>query len=209
MERSHIDTTWKQNTMQVFYWTRAFLVKLDGFRAEAIKERGRVHFRSRNDKDFNARYPAIVQALAAMPNETVIDGEIVALESGRPSFNALQNHTSTASLLYYVFDVMVLAGKDVMNEPLAVRRELLRDHVLTKLGEPIRESPELEASLPELIRSVKASALEGLIAKRRDSRYEPGQRSGAWQKMRVNQEQAFVIAGYTPLLSSATMTAPN
>ena len=174
-------------------------LKLDGFRAEAIKDGGRVRFRSRNDKDFDARYPAIVQALAAMPNETVIDGEIVALDpSGRPSFNALQNHASIASLIHYVFDVMVLAGKDVMNEPLTARRELLRNRVLAKLGEPIRESPELEASLPELIRSVKASALEGLIAKRRDSRYQPGQRSGAWQKMRVNQEQAFVIAGYTP-----------
>ena len=108
-------------------------LKLDGFRAEAIKDGGRIRFRSRNDKDFNARYPAIVQALAAMPNETVIDGEILAL--------------TTASLIYYVFDVMVLAGKDVMNEPLTVRRELLRDRVLTKLGEPIRESPGLEASL--------------------------------------------------------------
>lgn len=65
------------------------------------------------------------------------------------------------------------------------------------MDEPIRESPELDASLPALISSVKANALEGLIAKRRDSRYEPGQRSGAWQKMRINREQAFVIGGYT------------
>ena len=85
-----------------------------------------------------------------------------------------------------------------MNEPLTVRRELLQDRVLAKLGEPIRESPALDASLPELIRSVKAHGLEGLVAKRSDSRYEPGQRSGAWQKMRVNQGQPFVIAGYTP-----------
>jgi len=173
-------------------------VKLDGFRAEAIKSGGRVHLRSRNDKDFNAKYPAIVQALAAMPDETVIDGEIVALDSaGRPCFNALQNGADGATLVYYVFDVMILAGRDVMNEPLTTRRTLLGDKVLAKLDEPIRESPMLEVSLADLIRSVKANGLEGLVAKRRDSRYEPGQRSGAWQKMRVNRGQPFVIAGYT------------
>lgn len=74
---------------------------------------------------------------------------------------------------------------------------MLRDHVLANLDEPIRESPELAASIPDLIASVKASGLEGLVGKRRDSRYEPGQRSGAWQKMRVNRGQPFVIAGYT------------
>jgi DNA ligase D-like protein (predicted ligase) len=173
-------------------------LKLDGFRAQAIKTGGRVRLRSRNDKDFNLKYPNIAQALAAMPEETVIDGEIVALdESGRPSFGALQNGSATAPLIYYVFDVMILAGKDVMNEPLTVRRELLAERVLAKLGEPIRESPELEASLSDLIASVKAHGLEGLVSKRRDSRYEPGQRSGAWQKMRVNREQPLVIAGYT------------
>ena len=157
-------------------WT--YELKLDGFRALAIKS-GRVHLRSRNDKDFNAKYPAIVQALAAMPDETVIDGEVVALESGRPSFSALQNGSATAPLIYYVFDVMILAGKDVMNEPLSVRRELLAERVLAKLDEPIRESPVLEASLADLISSVKAHGLEGLVAKRRDSRYEPGERSGS------------------------------
>jgi DNA ligase D-like protein (predicted ligase) len=174
-------------------------LKLDGFRAEAIKSAGCVHLRSRNDKAFNTKYPAIVQALAAMPDETVIDGEIVALdESGRPSFNALQNHgASAAAIVYYAFDVMILAGRDVMNEPLNVRRQLLQA-VLTKVSEPVRESVVLEANLAELVASVKAHGLEGLVAKRRDSRYEPGQRSGAWQKMRLNQGQEFVIAGYTP-----------
>jgi bifunctional non-homologous end joining protein LigD len=113
-------------------------VKFDGFRAVAFKTGSKVHLRSRNDKDFGAKYPAIVKALAAMPNETVIDGEIVALdESGRPSFNALQNYGSSGTpLLYYVFDVMMLAGKDVMAEPLARRRALLKK-VLGKLDEPI------------------------------------------------------------------------
>jgi ATP-dependent DNA ligase len=179
-------------------------IKLDGYRAIAFNSGGRVHLRSRNDKDFSSRYPAIVKALSAMPDGTVIDGEIVALdESGRPNFNVLQNSSSSQTpILYYVFDVMVLAGQDVMPEPLKCRRELLRSQVLSQLREPIRESPVLEASLADLIRSVKARGLEGIVAKRIDSRYEPGQRSGAWQKMRVNQGQEFVIGGYTPSASN-------
>ena len=89
-----------------------------------------------------------------------------------------------------------------MSELLTGRRELLQGCVLTKLDEPIRESPELDASLPDLVSSVKAQRLEGLVAKRRDSRYESGQRSGAWQKMRVSMGQAFVIARYTPAAKS-------
>ena len=135
-----------------------------------------------------------------MPDETVIDGEVVALDGdGRPSFNSLQNYGSSAGpLLYYVFDVMILCGRNVMDETLETRRSLLEEHVLPKLDEPIRYSPELQASLPDLIHSVKAQGLEGLVGKRRSSKYEPGLRSGSWQKMRTNQGQEFVIAGYTP-----------
>jgi bifunctional non-homologous end joining protein LigD len=92
----------------------------------------------------------------------------------------------------------VLKGKDVMGEPLTKRRELIEEQVLPELAEPIRYSPVLEGSLKDLVRSVKAQGLEGLVAKRRDSRYEPGLRSGAWQKMRVNAGQELVIGGYTP-----------
>jgi bifunctional non-homologous end joining protein LigD len=84
-----------------------------------------------------------------------------------------------------------------MAEPLVRRRELLEREVLPALSEPVRYSPELRASLADLIQSVKAQRLEGLVAKNRNSRYEPGQRSGAWQKMRINQGQEFVIGGYT------------
>ena len=138
-------------------------LKLDGFRAEAIKTIGAVHLRSRNDKDFNVRFPRIVGALSAIPDETVIDGDIVALDqSGRPSFNALQNYGSTkVPVLYDVFDLMILAGKDVMAEPMAERRDILRRRVLAKLAEPIRESPELNASLPDLISSVRAQVSRG------------------------------------------------
>src|SRR5258708_11754457 len=85
-----------------------------------------------------------------------------------------------------------------MGEPLVTRRKLLEKHVFPTMLEPIRYSPVLEASLKDLIQSVKSQGLEGLVAKRRDSRYEPGERSGAWQKMRINQGQELVIAGYTP-----------
>ena len=164
-----------------------------------VKTGGRVLLRSRNNKDFNRKYPALVQALAPMPDETVIDGDVVALDdAGRPSFNALQNYVpGAAPLVFFVFDVMILYGKDILAETLATRRALLLSHVLSKLVEPIRESPELDAALPDLIATVKAHRLEGLVAKRRDSRYEPGQRSGAWLKMRVNRCQEFVIGGYT------------
>jgi DNA ligase D-like protein (predicted ligase) len=177
----------------------AYELKLDGYRAVAFKSGGKVQIRSRNNKDFNHHYPAIVKALAPLPDETVIDGEVVALdESGRPSFNLLQNFgSSPARLFYYLFDVLVHAGRDVMEEPMAQRRKLLRQRVLPKLADPIRKSPVLDASLADVIASVRAQGLEGIVAKRLDSRYEPGQRSGTWQKMRVNRGQEFVIGGYT------------
>lgn len=177
----------------------SYEIKWDGFRAVAVKTGDRIHLRSRNDKDFNRKYPAIVSALAGIPDETVIDGEIIALDrSGRPSFNALQNlGSSTAPLFYCVFDVMVLAGVDLMEKPLSARRQSLH-RIIADFSDPIRESAALEATLPRLVESVKAHGLEGLVAKRLDSRYESGQRSGAWQKMRVNQGQEFVIGGFTP-----------
>jgi DNA ligase D-like protein (predicted ligase) len=175
-----------------------YQLKFDGYRAVAFKTGGILHVRSRNDNDFTNRYPAIVQGLAKLPNETVIDGELVALdEDGRPSFNALQNSDPRTPVQYYVFDVMVLNGRDVTGETLEARRQLLQQKVVPTLMEPVRYTGELTASLRDLIHSVKAQGLEGLVAKRRTSRYEPGQRSGAWQKMRVNRGQEFVIGGYT------------
>jgi bifunctional non-homologous end joining protein LigD len=98
----------------------AYEVKLDGYRALAIKANGRVQLRSRNNKDFSTKYQGITKALAALPDETVIDGEIVALdETGRPSFSALQNYGSArVRIVYYVFDVLILSGRNIMPEHL-------------------------------------------------------------------------------------------
>jgi bifunctional non-homologous end joining protein LigD len=174
-------------------------LKSDGYRAIAFKSGGKIHLRSRNDKDFALRYPSIVKALARLPDETVIDGEVVALdEEGRPSFQVLQNYgNAPGPVVFFIFDLLVLAGVNVMSEPLTARRALLQKKILPKLKEPIRYSLEFDTPLPDLIAAVKSQGLEGLVAKRRNSRYEPGLRSGAWQKMRVNAGQEFVIGGYT------------
>jgi ATP-dependent DNA ligase len=177
----------------------AYELKLDGYRSIGFKTSGHVHLRSRNNKDFNRKYPSIAAALGALPDETVIDGEIVALDdSGRPSFNLLQNYESAnVPILYYVFDVLVLSGRDVMTEPLEKRRDLLGRHVLPKVKDPIRESTQLNAGLADVVEAVRAQGLEGVVAKNLKSAYEPGRRSGAWRKMRINKGQEFVIGGYT------------
>ena len=179
--------------------TWRYELKLDGYRAIAFKSGGVLSLRSRNDNDFSLRYPSIAKALSKLPNDTVVDGEVVALDgAGRPSFNLLQNHGSThPAVFYYVFDLLILEGKDIRGEGLDTRQGLLKSRVLQKLSEPIRSCAELCADLADLVRSVREQNFEGLIAKRRDSLYEPGLRSGAWQKMRINHGQEFVIGGYT------------
>lgn len=176
-----------------------YQLKLDGYRAIAFKTRGTCQLRSRNNNDFSVRYAGVLKGLAQLPDDTVIDGEVVALDAaGRPSFNLLQNYGSAnAPVVYFVFDVMVLAGRDLMREALTTRRTILEEKVLPTLREPVRYAAPLDATLPVLIQSVKAQGLEGLVAKRLDSRYEAGLRSGAWQKMRVNRAQEFVVGGYT------------
>jgi ATP-dependent DNA ligase len=94
-------------------WT--YELKLDGYRAIGVKTGGTVRLRSRNDKDFAQKYPGIARALAALPDDTVVDGEVVPLdEAGRPSFNALQNGATRAAIFYYVFDVMILRDRNII-----------------------------------------------------------------------------------------------
>jgi bifunctional non-homologous end joining protein LigD len=125
----------------------------------------------------------------------VIDGEIVAYGAdGRPSFNVLQNHRGAGPELHlYAFDLLTLRSRDLTREPLEVRRQILRAEVMSLLPDFIRYSESLDALPAELIEAVREQGFEGIVAKRRDSVYKPGQRSAAWQKMRVLQRRDFVM----------------
>jgi ATP-dependent DNA ligase len=181
-------------------------IKFDGYRALGIKSAGRVRLMSRNGNDFSGRFPSVARAISNLPDDTVVDGEIVALdETGMPSFNVLQNYNHAATpLQFYAFDLLHLAGKNLRDRPLDERRELLRAKVMPRMPGEIRLSETLEASAAEIVAAVKNQGLEGVIAKRRNSLYEPGRRSGAWVKMRINKGQELVIGGYVPTLRTST-----
>jgi bifunctional non-homologous end joining protein LigD len=100
-------------------------------------------------------------------------------------------------LQFYVFDVLIHRGRNVLRLPLEQRRELLGD-ALAKVEYPVLLSTPFEAKPTELIRAAKELGLEGIIAKRKGSLYEPGRRSGAWLKHKIYRSQEFVIGGYTP-----------
>jgi ATP-dependent DNA ligase len=164
----------------------SYELKFDGYRAIGVRSAGQVRLFSRNGKSFTRRFAAIGRGLDALPDETVIDGELVAYDTdGRPSFNVLQNYRSEAPAVhFYAFDLLMLRGRDLMREPLNKRRKRLLTEVMPLLPDSIRYSETLEAAPSELIEAVREQGFEGIVAKRSNSRYEPGRRSGAWQKMR-------------------------
>ncbi len=174
-------------------------VKWDGYRALLIKDGERVQIRSRNDKDLTASYPVIPAAARKLGARTVvIDGEVVALgPDGRPSFQALQHRTDRAghAIVYYAFDVLHLNGRDLTGGPLDERRAHLTD--LLPGGQTVlRESQVLDGSAADVAQAVRDTGLEGVIAKRRDAAYEPGERSGTWVKLKLDTQQEFVVGGY-------------
>jgi bifunctional non-homologous end joining protein LigD len=177
-------------------------LKFDGIRAIAIKAKSKVRLMSRNENKLDGRFPEIVEAVEKLPlEECVIDGEVVALdEEGRSSFQLLQGlemERRKSPLRFYAFDLLQLNGKSLLDLPLGQRKELL-GKVCEEVGDPIRFSGALGADAKPLLKEVKRRGLEGLIGKLRESKYEPGRRSGSWIKLKVSDEQEFVIGGYTP-----------
>jgi DNA ligase D-like protein (predicted ligase) len=176
-------------------WT--YEVKLDGYRAIGVKGDETILY-SRNRENFNKRFPQIAEALRDLPDDTVIDGEVVALdESGRPDFHRLQHFTAEASRIhYFVFDLLILKQRDLTGLPLTERREFLKS--IKFRSERIRLSEQFDISPADMVAAVRQQHLEGIVAKRKDSPYEPGKRTGFWAKMRINKGQEFVIGGLIP-----------
>ena len=144
------------------------------------------------------KFGFIADALKRLPDGTVIDGELVALDAnGRPNFNLLQNFRSAESQIsYFVFDILVHKNRDLTRLPLSERRRILRSVV--EPTEHIGLSEVSDRTAAEMLKFVREHGLEGLVAKRADGVYQPGLRSGLWSKHRINLGQEFVVGGYVP-----------
>ncbi len=173
-------------------------VKFDGYRVLIVKNTA-VAILSRRNNVLTDEYPTITAMCADLQDGSVIDGEIIALdENGRPSFNTLQNRRfHKEAVQFYAFDLLTYDRRSLLSLPLEKRREWLKA-LLSAAADPVRFSASINAEVDSLIAAAKQTGLEGIVAKRRDSRYEPGKRSGAWVKFKLNQDQELVIGGYLP-----------
>ena len=175
-------------------WT--YEVKWDGYRTLAVKNGERVTLWSRNLKDATAQYRSVARSIARLRSDSLLlDGEIVALdEQGRPSFQAL-HHQAAHTLVYYAFDALHVDGADLIRVP-APRASVGTREAPEKQRRPQFRSPAGHSR--EIERAVRDLRLEGVVAKRRPSLYEPGRRSSSWIKVKFNRRQEFVIGGFKP-----------
>jgi bifunctional non-homologous end joining protein LigD len=187
-----------------------FEVKLDGYRMRAVQEggRGRARLITRRGNDATAAFPELVRPLEALPYEGLImDGEVVVLdETGRPSFQRLQNRARVSGALpvkrasvndpatLYLFDLIAVEGFDVRPLPLEKRKAMLRK-ILPEAG-PLRYSEHFATDGEALYEQAVAMGLEGIVAKKADSKYRSG-RSSDWLKVRAERTDDFVVVGYT------------
>ena len=171
-------------------------VKWDGYRALATVTGGEVTLTSRRGNDLSERFAVVARALerGVRTPDCVLDGEVCALdEQGRSSFSVMQQ--GSGPLVYYAFDVLEVDSKPVIDLPLTERRRRLAA-LLDRRGDTVRLSEVFDDG-DALFAAAKEQGLEGVIAKKADSRYQPGRRAGDWLKVKTHQEQEFIVAGYT------------
>jgi len=176
-----------------------FELKLDGYRAVTeIRETGLLMY-SRNGLDLLQRYRPVATALKKFKTRMILDGEIVLLnEKNKPDFQKLQNYKDNKHLplIYYVFDLLYLQNKSLMKEPLSQRKRLLKKLIRKSTG-VIRYCDHIEEFGIDLFRMIREDDLEGIIAKKKDSRYTPGVRTRDWLKIKYHKTQEAIIVGYT------------
>jgi bifunctional non-homologous end joining protein LigD len=173
-----------------------FEVKWDGYRALAYLREGEARLESRRANDLTERFSSVARAIekAVKTPDCVLDGEVCALdEEGRSSFSAMQQ--GSGPLVYYVFDILELEGEALIDRPLSERREAL-ERLLDRRNRTVRLSEAFDDG-PALMQAARDQRLEGVIAKRLDSRYESGRRTRDWLKVKTHGRQEFIIAGYT------------
>jgi bifunctional non-homologous end joining protein LigD len=188
----------------------SFEVKWDGVRAIAYAQPGRLRLESRNLNEITDAYPEVRGLTAALGmHEAVLDGEIVAFDDGgRPSFerlqrrmhvtspNAVRRLMKTTPVVYAMFDLLYLDGRSLLELPYSERRERLE--ALELSGPAWRVPAAHPGAGTALLEATRQQGLEGVVAKRLDTRYEPGRRSGAWLKIKNTLRQEMVIAGWLP-----------
>ena len=175
-----------------------FELKLDGYRAQGIRDAKGVRLLSKNGKDFSKKYPHVVRGLEkALVMDTVVDGELVAFDGdGQQNFAVLQDAGPDTLVAFFVFDLLMDRGRDLKSLPLSERRAALQANLVT--SDIVQCSEHFSGPLSRFVAAVRKVGGEGVIAKRLSSRYEPGKRSGAWRKKRIAIGQEFVIGGFTP-----------
>src|SRR5215211_115755 len=187
----------------------AYELKWDGVRALAYCEAGHLRLESRNLRDITSHYPELrVLAAKLGSRDAVLDGEVVAFDDGRPSFERLQSRMNLASeaavrrrmadspVTYLIFDLLYLDGRSLLDLPYTERRERLEELGLD--GAHWQTPRYHHGEGQELLRLTDARGLEGLVAKRLDSRYLPGRRTRAWLKVKNLRSQELVIGGWLP-----------
>ncbi len=176
-------------------------IKFDGFRALGLRGSSEARLVSRNEKEFGGKFTEVMDALSRLDvQDAIIDGEIVALdEKGRSSFQLLQAFElgqERPPIFLYAFDLLRLNGKDLRDFPIEQRKANL-ERLLKETPGNIRYSASLGRDAEKLLTQARQFGLEGLIGKRVGSLYETGRRTGNWIKIKLQQEQEFVIGGYT------------
>ncbi len=175
-----------------------FELKLDGYRALAFLNKGSVELRSRNENSFNQKFQPVYEALKEWNINAVLDGEIVVLnEEGKPDFNGIQqwDKIQEGQLIYYVFDIIWLDGRDLTRLPLYRRRDILRQ--LMPVSGMIRYSDHIDDIGEEFFEIARKNNLEGIIAKKKDAAYIPDSRSRAWLKIKIEEQHEAIICGYS------------